>query len=397
MKGMLSFIFKNIKRRKLRSWLTIIGIIVGVFAIVSLMSLSQSLENKISSKFDQLGARKIEIVSKYSSYGTSSSSQALSEDDIAVLEKIPDLEKVIGSIKSSVSIEYNRINKHLTLTGYDCDNIEDMFYQENLEILKGKQIVSEKSKEIVIGYGFYGDYDNVFGKKLDVGDSLEINSHSYKIVGILEDTGGQGNFNIYISMTNIRDITGAEDKVVDKIYAIVKENKVLEEVSERIQNKLESFRDSDDFSITTPQKTAEKRKETLKVVSIVVIGIAAISLLVGGIGILNSMYTSVVERKKEIGVMKAIGAKRSDILKLFLLESGIIGFVGGLIGSIVGFVVAFLVSFVATLLQFEIVFSLSFDILLIALGFSFVVGIISGFWPAYKASKQEPVECLREE
>jgi putative ABC transport system permease protein len=397
MKEILSFILKNIKRRKLRSWLTIIGIIVGVFAIVSLMSLSQSLQDRISSNFDQLGARKIEITSKYNLYGSSSSSQALRNNDIDVLKKISDIEKVIGSITASVSIEYNKINKYFTLIGYNSDDIEDMFYQNNLKLLKGKYLSSDKSREIIIGYDFFENYKDVFEKKLDVGDYLKIENSSYKIVGILDDTGGRGNTNIYLSLDNVRDITLTDSETVDVIYAIIKENKNLEDVSKRINNKLESYRGSEDFTITTPQKTAQQRKDILNIVSIVVIGIAAISLLVGGIGILNSMYTSVVERKKEIGVMKAIGAKRTDILTLFLLESGIIGLIGGIIGSFVGFLVAFLISFVANIFNVDIGFSLNLNILLIALGFSFVVGIVSGFWPAYKASQQEPVECLREE
>jgi len=133
------------------------------------------------------------------------------------------------------------------------------------------------------------------------------------------------------------------------------------------------------------------------VVSIVIIGIACISLLVGGIGILNSMYTSVYERKKEIGVLMAIGAKRKDVLTIFLLESGIIGLIGGTIGLILGFSVALLIKFVAN--YFGVIISISTNplIALLAMGFSFGIGVLSGLLPAYNASRQEPVDSLREE
>ena len=150
-------------------------------------------------------------------------------------------------------------------------------------------------------------------------------------------------------------------------------------------------------SMMTELIEGKSKEEVLGIVSIVIIGIACISLLVGGIGILNSMYTSVIERKKEIGVMKAIGAKKSDILKIFLLEAGIIGLIGGIIGVILGYTISYLISFVSIYLGVAINISININIILIALIFSFLVGLISGTLPAYNAANQEPVDALREE
>ena len=410
MKQLPLFVINNLRRRKLRSWLTIIGIIVGVLAIVSLMSLSQGLKDSITSEFDKLGAQKITINSKLNALGAETN-KGLTTNDIREIKKISDIEEVIGKINSGLLIKYNGESKFLTVTGYDITQMEEIFKQDNVELLKGRLPASQKAKEIIMGYDFYvidttsnntpnpmGLESSGFKKEIDIGSEVEINNEKYKVIGILKDTGNsQTNRNCYMPIETLRKITGASETSVDSIFAIVKDGKDVDIAGTKIEERLERFRGETDFDITTPSKASKDREDMLNIVSIVVVGIASISLLVGGIGIMNSMYTSVLERRKEIGVLKAIGAKRQDILNIFLLEAGLIGLIGGVLGTIGGFLLAFGVNFIGSQLGTNLAIAFNLNIVLIALGFSFILGLLSGFLPAYRASKQEAVDALHEE
>ncbi|HOW29664.1 MAG TPA: ABC transporter permease [archaeon] len=396
--GILSFVLRNLRRRKLRNWLTIAGIIVGVVAIVSLISLSEGLKSAITSEFNNLGSQKITITSKYQSFGGGRSLLGLTDEDIKTIEKITDVDYATGSLNGYLETKYNQKTQMLSYTSYEPKYFEKMLLQENKEILTGSYISSDKAKEIVVGYSFYDieKEDDLFGKILDLGKKIKIADTEYTIVGVLKKTGdGRKDSAIYISNDNLKEIT--QNDTFDAIYAITKEGKDVEVTSEKIKDRLERKRGSEDVFVTSPIQEAKNREETLGMVSIVIIGIACISLLVGGIGILNSMYTSVFERKKEIGILKAVGAKKRDILLIFLLESGIIGLIGGTIGVLLGFGLASLVKLVAAQVGITINILISFNIVILALGFSFLIGIISGMIPAYIASSQEPVEALREE
>jgi len=396
--GILSFVIRNLRRRKLRNWLTIAGIVVGVIAIVSLISLSEGLKSAITDEFNSLGSQKITITSKYQSFGGERSSQGLVEEDIKTIQKITDVDYATGSLNGYLETRYNQNKQMLSYVSYEPKYFENMLKQGNLELFKGNFITSDKSKDLIVGYNFYDleESKDIFGKTLDLGKKVKVAGTDYTVIGILKKTGdGRKDTVIYMSNENLKEIT--KNDTFDVIYAINKEGKDIEETAERIKDRLERKRGSQDVFVTSPIQEAKNREETLGMVSIVIIGIACISLLVGGIGILNSMYTSVFERKKEIGILKAVGAKRRDILLIFLLESGIIGLIGGTIGVILGFGLALLVKLGAAQAGITISILISFNIVILALGFSFLIGIISGMIPAYIASSQEPVDALREE
>lgn len=396
--GILSFVIRNLRRRKFRNWLTIAGIVVGVIAIVSLISLSEGLKSAITDEFNSLGSQKITITSKYQSFGGGRSSLGLTDDDIKIIEKVADVDYATGSLNGYLETKYNQKTLMLSYTSYEPKYFQEMLKQGNLEVIKGNYITTDKAKEIIVGYNYIDPekIDNAFEKTLDLGRKIKIAGTDYTVVGILKRTGdGRKDSVIYMSNDNLKEITKNDN--YDTIYAINKENKNVDETAEKIKDRLERSRGSQDVFVTSPIQEAKNREETLGMVSIVIIGIACISLLVGGIGILNSMYTSVFERKKEIGILKAIGAKKRDILLIFLLESGIIGLIGGTIGVMFGFGLASLVKLAASQAGITISILISFNIVILALGFSFLIGIISGMIPAYIASSQEPVDALREE
>jgi len=188
---------------------------------------------------------------------------------------------------------------------------------------------------------------------------------------------------------------------VDEIFIQVQDGQNLKEIAAKVEAKLRKFRDvtekTQDFTILTPEELLASFGTILNIITAFLLGVAAISLVVGGLGIMNTMYTSVLERTQEIGTMKAIGARNSNILIIFLIESGLLGFVGGLIGAVIGLGFAFLVSFIANsafnsrILEVTINYSLISGAIL----FSSLIGILSGILPAYQASKLNPVEALR--
>ena len=190
---------------------------------------------------------------------------------------------------------------------------------------------------------------------------------------------------------------------IDQIAVQINENENINEIAERVEKRLLKSRDltekTRDFNILTPEEILASFGTVLNILTAFLLGVAAISVLVGGIGIANTMFTSVLERTKEIGVMKAIGARNRDILSIFLIEAGLLGLVGGIIGIGVGISISKTIEYIAihqlgtTLLKAAI----PFPLILGCLAFSFLVGTISGFWPAYRAIKVKPVEALRYE
>jgi len=190
---------------------------------------------------------------------------------------------------------------------------------------------------------------------------------------------------------------------VDMIWVEIKKGENMKEISERVEKKLMSYREVDektiDFSILTPEEIMKTFGNILNILIAFLVGIGLISVLVGGIGIANTMYTSVLERRKEIGTMKAVGARNSDILLIFIIESGILGLIGGILGVGVGIGIAKGIEYVARVLIGADMLRGSMNPLIMigSLSFAFIVGLISGFFPSYQASKLKPVDALRYE
>jgi putative ABC transport system permease protein len=204
----------------------------------------------------------------------------------------------------------------------------------------------------------------------------------------------------FIPREDLEELLGIKNEY-DMIIAQVEDRDRIEEISESIKKELMRLRDLDegeeDFTIQTPLQAISSVNTILDIINIIVAGIAGISLAVGGIGIANTMYTSILERRKEIGVMKAIGAKNSDIAQIFLIESGLLGLVGGILGAIVGISIAFLGAGIANQALEENLFkvSISYTLIFSAIAFSFVIGALSGVLPAIQASKTNVVDALR--
>ncbi len=393
-KDLLFLSLKNMRHRQLRSWLTVLGVVIGIAAIVSLITIGQGLENAIVEQFSALGSGKIRVVPEGLT-GPPVGDSGLTEDDVDIVRETIGVDYACGAILTSATITSDNQDYITFIKAIDSNLAEEGKVDINAEIGEGSWFSSGERKVAVIGHGFAND---IYDEEIRLKNSIEINNEKFKIVGILKKIGSQEVDNvIYIPKDDAKEMFDKNDEV-NFIYAAVEEGKDLDDIAEKIQVNLENSRGNDNFEVYTPEQLMAQLGSILGIVQFILAGIAAISLAVGGIGIMNTMYTSVLERTKEIGAMKALGANGKQIMTLFLLESGLIGLVGGLIGILLGNIFAFSLGGIASLAGFGYLkVSIMWSVIFFALLFAFVVGVISGLWPAYKASQLNPIDALRYE
>ncbi len=396
---------KEIRRRKIRSWLTLIGIFIGIASIISLITLGQGLENAIDKQFQTLGKDKLFILARGNilTAGLSIDAIKITDKDLEVIDKTSGVRRSTGYIFTTGAVEFNDIIRYPFVSGMSTDPEERALIGEaqSFKIMRGRSLQKGDKFKAVLGYE--NSQDVLFEKGMDLGDKVIIKGKEFKVIGILEKIGSPPDDQmVMLPLETYWEIFGNKNE-----YGMLIAQSDLGEdpfvVAGEIEKELRKFRDVDegkeDFQIQTPQQLAESFGTILDIVQIVLIGIAAISLLVGGIGIMNTMYTSVLERTKEIGVMKAIGAKNSHLLGLFLVESGLYGFGGGIIGAVIGIGFAKFAELLFIQFMGPAFLLIEIDWLLVlgALLFSFIVGCLSGVAPAYRASKLNPVDSLRYE
>jgi putative ABC transport system permease protein len=394
MKDYFRFAFQSIVHRQLRSWLTIIGIIIGIGAIVTLIATSQGLENAISYEFEKIGTNRIYIFPKTGAgvLGAAQGVEGLTVDDVDFLEGFSEFEYVNPFLYERVSVYYKSEEIYVNVMGVDAEDNDEKFGGMGLTLESGRWL-QQNDDGLLIGWDVA---NKLYEKELYVGNKLEINDEKYEIVGVLSRIGNeQDDSSMYIDMDEARVIHGKDDEV-SFIDLVVQEDIDVNEVAEKILVKLERQRDADDFEVYTPEQLLAQFNSLLDIVQVVLGGIAAISLLVGGIGIMNSMYTNVLERKKEIGIMKSIGAGPKDIQYMFLVEAGLIGLGGGIVGALIGTLVSFGIGLAAQQAGFlYLKIEVEWWLLVFGIMFAFVVGMLSGYLPAKQASKLVPVEALR--
>ncbi len=400
----LSLAFRNITQRKRRTWLTVIGIFIGIAAVVALVSLGQGLNQSITNEFQSIGSDKL-FIRPGGSTGPGGSSTAgtaveLTEDDLRTVERTRGVAQTVGILSVSAQVTYSDETTFIPIIGAPTDQGLQLLKESwEIEMEDGRLIRSTDRSNIVLGSNVA---DNVFDEKVSIRNKFKFRGSEYRIVGIMESTGDPGlDSAIIIPLEVTREIFDQEDKV-SQIIVRTQEGFDPIGVKENIERNLRQERNLDegeeDFTISTPQDILDSLTSILNLVQAITVGIASISLLVGGVGIMNTMYTSVTERTREIGIMKAIGARNSHILTIFILESGIIGLIGGIIGVSLGIGLSqTAVYFGRMYTDIPINASLSPVLILGSLAFAFLIGTISGVFPARKASKMEPADALRYE
>lgn len=396
------FAVHGLVSRKVRSWLTMLGIFVGIAAVVALISLGQGFQNSINEQFERIGSNRIVIVPGARFMGPGGSgivAAKLYEKDVEVVSGARGVELASGIYQKTAKIEFNDEVKYVSVQGFSSDDDTRRLIEKTafLDVGQGRQIRGGDTYAVVLGYAVANDY---FEKEIKNRDKILIDDYEFTVVGVQKKAGTSiHDLVIRIPVDTARDVFEEPDEV-SMIFALSKDGFEPHDVSENIRKDLRKHRDvkedEEDFSVQTAQQTIGAMNTILNVIQVVLIGIASISLVVGGIGIMNTMYTSVLERRKEIGIMKAIGAKNSDILMIFLIESGLLGIVGGLIGLALGLGMSFGVALVADVADVATLSPyVSYPMVIAALSFSFIVGSVSGVLPAMQAARLNPVDALR--
>lgn len=393
--------FRNISRRKLRSWLTLVGIVIGITAVVALIGLGQGLEKAITSQFSALDPDMISV-SATGGFGPPGFgvSKPLTKDNLEDIRKVNGVDKAGARLLEAGKLEFNDVIGFGYAGSMPKDEGRELIIEVlDLETQKGKLFGEDETGKVVIGADL-ADEDTAerFGKKIDVGSKILINDEVFEVIGILEKLN---NFLldslVIMNEDDMRELFELSDDEYDIIMVRAEKKEDIPKVVEDIEQLLRKDRDvklgEEDFSVETAQNILDTIDSVIFAVQLFVYIIAGLSIVVGGFGIMNTMLTSVLERTRDIGIMKSIGARNSNIFWLFLIESGLIGSVGGLIGATFGALAAFGVTQVlgSELIQADISFTLFGGAVL----GSFTLGSIFGVVPAYRASRLHPVDALR--
>lgn len=385
-----------IKINKLRSFLTMLGIIIGVASVVLLISLGAGLRNYITSQFEQLGSNLLFIIpGRIGPGGRGPGGTVINKLRVKHLRLIEkNVESLVGAvptIQQFTVVKYqNKQDKNVTLVG-TSETFDKVI---NLPVTQGRFFTKSEAdsakKVAVVGPTIA---KNFFGQDTPLGKRIDLSGEKYLIIGVLKERGStfgidQDNTVVVPFLAAQRQF-GAQDQI-NNIYIKAQEAQDVEAIQAKIKEVLLKDLTEDDFSVMTAKQTLATVQGILGVVSAVLAGIAAISLVVGGIGISNIMLVSVTERTREIGLRKAVGAKPSDILAQFLTEAVTLSLTGGIIGLIL----ATIGTFVASRFAPAVITPWS---VVIAFVFSVVVGVVFGVAPALRAARLEPIEALRHE
>ncbi|NPE27155.1 ABC transporter permease [Methanococcoides sp. SA1] len=394
---------KNLKHRGVRSWLTLLGIFIGVTAVVSLIGLGNGLEAAVGAQFGISSTQVISVqaggVNAFGAPGSGAANK-LQLDDVDAIDGLSNVELAIPRIISSGKMEFNDVVQFGSSVSVP-DGVGRKFAYEamDLEVETGRMLHDGDTNNVVLGYNFWGN-DDVFGKRVELGKIVLIQDERFKVVGILKKKGSFIVDNmVFMNEDVLRDLMDYGDDV-DLIAVKARSEDVMDRTKEDIEKLMRKRRDVDvgeeDFEVSTPEAMMETVNSVLGGVQAFIVIIASISILVGALGIVNTMTTSVLERRKEIGIMKAIGGTNYQVFMQFFFESGMLGLLGGLVGVVLGTLISIggivgINNFIGGELKPVVDFILIGGTLL----GSFVIGAVAGIVPAMNAAKQNPVEALR--
>jgi putative ABC transport system permease protein len=395
--------FGNLKHRGIRSWLTLLGIFIGITAVVALISLGSGLKAAVNSQFGISSTEVITIqaggIGMAGPPGSGDVNQ-LTMDDLEEIGKISSVERVIRRNIPPGKLEFNDVVVFgLTTNVPDGEDRKFVYEMLDLEPEVGRLLKDGDTNKVFLGYNFYADKVGL-GKPIKQGDTILLQDQRFVVAGISVKKGSFIFDNIvYVNEKPLENLMGYGDEV-GIIVVQLKNKDDMERTKVEIEKVLRRTRNvkvgEEDFEVSTPDAAMSTVNGVLGGVQAFIVVIASLSILVGALGIVNTMTTSVLERKKEIGIMKSIGATNYQIFIQFFIESGLLGLVGGIIGVVFGTLIGFIgTQGINAFLGAELVPEINFPLIIGSLVGSFIIGAAAGIVPAMGAANENPVEALR--
>ncbi|WP_235284290.1 ABC transporter permease [Methanosarcina sp. 1.H.A.2.2] len=434
----LRIAFNMVKANKLRSWLTIIGVIIGIASVMAIVTTGEYFQEQVTKTMEELGGDTITIVASYpfnfeeadysqvsveseneSEGGGGSGSPVnyeepkspeLTKMDVFTLRRIPGVQYINVNVESSATMEFGGKKTNVYVKGVDPRVWPDITKKK---VGEGRMLQPGDRTSVVISGELANNEE--LGRKIMVNQMILLNGKSYRVIGILADEGGLfGGLgfgsSIYMPYEEVYSLPTDEDSyygekkrdVYDsievKLYKNADYEGTLKEIEEMLRLSRRVDEKTQDFYVYSGKENMESVGKVISGLTAFLAFIAGISLLVGSTGIANTMFTSVLEKTKEIGIMKAIGAQNKDIMLIFLCNSAMISLVGGIIGILLGTaVVQAILLLISMKMQTPFEFALSIKGTIIATLVSIIVGLIAGLVPAKNASELKPVDALRYE
>jgi putative ABC transport system permease protein len=404
--------FTSLSANKLRTGLTILGIVIGVAAVIAMLSIGQGAQNSITSSINSIGTNLLFVSSgaQVRFFGGGNNVRNIRPLTMADADALmdpyqaPSIQAVAPVLQGSTNVSANGQTTDTSVYGVTTA----YFPMRNEKVAEGSffndQQVNVRSRVVIIGPDLattlFGGTSNL------VGQELRVNGQTFTIIGVLESKGGtsmgSADNQIIIPLTTARDrVIKRTGTTVDMIYVQATSTDTVTEANTQISQILRLrhhvVEGKEDFSVFNQQDLLDTASSITGILTAFLGGIAAISLLVGGIGIMNIMLVSVAERTREIGLRKALGARNRDIMTQFLVESSILSLLGGIIGIILGWLISLLIGQIASAGGTSLNPAVSLNAVLLATLFSAAVGLFFGIYPARRASRLEPVEALRYE
>ncbi len=390
--GYLRLVFKDINNRKFSSFLTLFAISLGIVSIFVISLLGAGFESSIENQFEMMGSNRLYVSSESNSiWSSSTSTKGLTDDEVSLVESRAYVKKVYPYYSRSAQLKYGNDFSRASVMGTRLD--EQFFTDYNFEIMEGRFARPNEKYSIIMGSLAA---EELFDKEVPVGGNVYVRDIKFKVVGILESIGSpQDDSAVYFNIDTLRDIYDDGDNVGFMDVEIV-EGYDINLAAENLEVYLENRLGKDTIDIITPTQLLEQVGSILGIIQVTLGGIAFVSLIVGAVGIINTMFVVVTEKKRDIGIMKSIGATNTDILFMYIFEAGLFGFLGAILGVIMGSGLALLVEAFAQSAGFSFLeVPIRLDIAAELLFFGFAIGVIAGFIPSYKASKTNIIEAIR--
>lgn len=385
---LIALVLKDIKRRKFSSFLTFFAISLGIFSIFLITLISVGFQASVESQFEQFGSNRLYVADNF---GSSTFTDGLTDSDISQIEGRSYVKKVYPYYGRSAQVEYANNFKSVQVFGTKLS--EEFLEDNNIKISSGR-VPKENEKFVTVIGPSLGDLK--YDKQISVGSNLYIKETKFKVVGILEPIGSpQDDSSMYVNIDTLRELFEEGDSV-GFADVIIDDGSDVSLAAINLQIFLDNKLGEDVVEVTSPEQILEQARSILTIIQSTLGGIALVSLLVGAFGIINTMYVIVTEKTKEIGIMKSIGATNENILLIYILQSGLYGFLGGILGIAMGSIATIAFEAVAQNAGYTfLVLNIEVSIVIYLLIFSIVVGLISGYLPARQASKLVIVETLR--